>query len=414
MKQKYLASVAVALAAALLGGCSLFETKPQGGGSSATTAQTSAPSYSGMSGYGFAALTTDDERQLYAYIDNAAKSYEPYEFTTPMNEAYLRLSDIIDFYKNDHPEVFWLSDGSPYSFHIDNGNVTVTPSVKQTGDALRTMQQTFNARVDEIVAAAPQNASAYELELYVNDWLVDNCRYDDEAVEYHNQNNVPMGNEQNAYGALVEGRAVCEGYARAFQLLCARLGVECKVIDGFAKGFHGDGGSSAHVWNAVQLDGSWYYVDPTWNDTDENDEYYSARCYYVNLTTGLLCLDHDISPTYDNFSQGDIHYNDFVPACDNTYYYYFNQSATLIDDLDSDRPAQAIADAAASGKAYCDFIIADSLDFESTNDLISSEYGSRWLNEANEINGWYPSVSTSGTMNIVPDRRLITIDLSYE
>ena len=133
-----------------------------------------------------------------------------------------------------------------------------------------------------------------------------------------------------------------------------------------------------------------------------------------HLHAEVLCLDHDISPTYDNFSQGDIHYNDFVPACDNTYYYYFNQSATLIDDLDSDRPAQAIADAAASGKAYCDFIIADSLDFDSTNDLISSEYGSRWLNEANEINGWYPSVSTSGTMNIVPDRRLITIDLSYE
>ena len=38
---------------------------------------------------------------------------------------------------------------------------------------------------------------------------------------------------------------VCEGYARAFKVLCDNAGVECAIISGISGG--------AHMWNAVKL-----------------------------------------------------------------------------------------------------------------------------------------------------------------
>ena len=62
-----------------------------------------------------------------------------------------------------------------------------------------------------------------------------------------------------AYGALVEGEAVCQGYAAAFQLLMAHLGIPSVQTFGVAEGVD-------HVWNQVLVDGTWLSVDVTFND----------------------------------------------------------------------------------------------------------------------------------------------------
>lgn len=69
--------------------------------------------------------------------------------------------------------------------------------------------------------------------------------------------------EYCAYGALVEGKAVCQGYALAFKFLCDKENIPCLAIGGRA-------GGSSHMWNAVQMeDGAWYAVDTTWDDQGE-------------------------------------------------------------------------------------------------------------------------------------------------
>ena len=88
----------------------------------------------------------------------------------------------------------------------------------------------FKKALKKALDSAPKNATDYELELYANNYLVDNCVYDEEAVKSEEI----IGHENDAYGALVEKKAVCEGYSRAFQLLCNRLGVECINISGTA------------------------------------------------------------------------------------------------------------------------------------------------------------------------------------
>ena len=70
-----------------------------------------------------------------------------------------------------------------------------------------------------------------------------------------------------AYGLLVDGDAVvCEGYAKAFKVLCDAVGLPCMLIAGESVQSGQFTGISNHMWNAVCLDGKWYSVDLTWND----------------------------------------------------------------------------------------------------------------------------------------------------
>ena len=75
-------------------------------------------------------------------------------------------------------------------------------------------------------------------------------------------NNTTYGGTNNrmftAGGALVDGYAVCDGYAMAFDLLCYLSGIECVRVTGYA--------GESHAWNKVRVNGSWYNIDVTWDD----------------------------------------------------------------------------------------------------------------------------------------------------
>ena len=71
-------------------------------------------------------------------------------------------------------------------------------------------------------------------------------------------------------GALVVPGVVCEGYAKAFKLICDRLGIPCVCVFGN----YDIENKTAHLWNYVQMeDGQWYGMDVTWDDYDGNYGY---------------------------------------------------------------------------------------------------------------------------------------------
>ena len=90
----------------------------------------------------------------------------------------------------------------------------------------------------------------YQKEVAIHDYLTANTIYGDASVVNES--------EHTAYGALICHKAVCEGYAKAFQLMCVSCGIECKYVVG-NNGFN-------HGWNMVLLDNEWYAVDVTWDD----------------------------------------------------------------------------------------------------------------------------------------------------
>ncbi len=107
-------------------------------------------------------------------------------------------------------------------------------------------------------------------------WLEENTSYDTEAYEDSVAGNYEKTGQDyeyagNAWGMLVKRRGMCQGYSDAFLLLCRMAGVEAVAVTGYI------GQSIPHVWNAVRLEGSWYYVDATNNYRNTGQE----PCLYL-------------------------------------------------------------------------------------------------------------------------------------
>ena len=99
-----------------------------------------------------------------------------------------------------------------------------------------------------------ENKSTVEKLKIVHDYIIDNTKYDVNAG-----NNV-----YNAYGALINGACVCEGYARAYKYILDSLDIPCIIACGIGR--NSVGTTESHAWNYVKINDSWYAVDTTWDD----------------------------------------------------------------------------------------------------------------------------------------------------
>lgn len=63
--------------------------------------------------------------------------------------------------------------------------------------------------------------------------------------------------------------------------MCNKLGIECVSIAGMT-------GDVGHEWNCAKIDGNWYQVDVTWNDSQDDFSNY----YYFNLTDEQMYSSH--------------------------------------------------------------------------------------------------------------------------
>ncbi|AGJ91037.1 MAG6410 family transglutaminase-related lipoprotein [Mycoplasma putrefaciens] len=102
-------------------------------------------------------------------------------------------------------------------------------------------------------------------------WITKNVKYDYDKEK--------LFKNQSAHSALVERSTVCTGYAKGFQMICDELGIPCKVKEGSSS--REANSEVKHAWNAVELDGEWYYVDPT-SDRVENGQGETKFEFFLN------------------------------------------------------------------------------------------------------------------------------------
>ena len=137
-----------------------------------------------------------------------------------------------------------------------------------------------------------EDMTVYNKELAIHDYIIEHCEYSTGREDDKN--------EFRAYGALVDGKAVCNGYAEAMSLLLSCAEVENRYVIGTAiQPFSvdrntedkGDGGHPEnHAWNQVCINQKWFNVDATWDDPDIGMPVVSHR--YFNITDEILREDH--------------------------------------------------------------------------------------------------------------------------
>ncbi len=165
----------------------------------------------------------------------------------------------------DHPEFgelpeYWYPYVDP---DIDDmtiwDNSAIVAAVKAGSDAEldaqgKKLYKNLNKIINSIIS---DDMSELEKEQAVYKWLCENCEYD---YRHYEIPNAAPRESYEPYGAIVNGSAVCLGYATAFQLFMDVLDIECLTVVGAAFSSRED-----HAWNMVKIDGKWYCVDATWD-----------------------------------------------------------------------------------------------------------------------------------------------------
>lgn len=137
---------------------------------------------------------------------------------------------------------------------------------------------------DEVVR---DGMTEFERETALHDWLMAHGTYDE--LSRDNLAHIGRPDNGNPYGMLVGGYGICLGFATTFQLLMDLAEVECITVVGAAFASTGD-----HAWNMVKLDGEWYCVDVTWNNSYQDGGYSpNASHQYFNVTSDWMrATDH--------------------------------------------------------------------------------------------------------------------------
>lgn len=182
---------------------------------------------------------------------------------------------------------------NPHNFYVDIRNTKFSTREEGVESTIilqpayfeelcnETARQKLEIAANEIIQTIPAGVSEWEKAKFLHDAVIRRVTYEEGKYD------------QTAYGALVEGKAVCMGYAMAYEYLMEKAGgIECDTVLGY-----GDSISAGmkdamiplpgHAWNLIHLEeggvSASYYVDTTWDDIGRTDtqgqDYISYRWF---------------------------------------------------------------------------------------------------------------------------------------
>lgn len=166
----------------------------------------------------------------YMQMFPAILSMELESLTKYHNGYYLRFKDLI-IYPIDAEHVYTIQTGD--TSYLDD---TELAAYKKLLAIYESLQLDTLSDIDKIVA--------------VHDYLVLNTVYDEASAAV-----MDGGAAHYVEGTLLNGMAVCSGYASTFHLFMMLADIPCEYVT-----------SETHAWNLVQLEDEWYHIDVTWDD----------------------------------------------------------------------------------------------------------------------------------------------------
>lgn len=169
----------------------------------------------------------------------------------------------------ENPDIFYLDvtkmyiniekitkiTGTRYNVFIDNGN---EPTYLASGFYSKEDIKIYENQIEQVKEQVLSNIADknnYEKIKTIHNYLIDTIEYEDTITQNH---------IYDIYGALINKKCVCEGYAKTFQYLMNEIGIENTIVIG--TGTNSRNQTESHAWNYVKLDGEWYAVDVTWDD----------------------------------------------------------------------------------------------------------------------------------------------------
>lgn len=181
--------------------------------------------------------------------DNVYSTVELTAFTKADNiqkDVMPMLSRII----RDVPELYIIASSVP---RIVNNKYVVRLYASYTPEKYCEELKELDKIYETISQSITASTSTYEKLKILHDGFI-------EWGDYGAINSASSGNIK---GALIDKKAVCEGFSRAYLYLCQRAGLKCMFVAGQLLTKPETDTWGNHAWNFVEIDGQWYLVDTT-------------------------------------------------------------------------------------------------------------------------------------------------------
>ena len=197
-------------------------------------------------------LKEEWEQGLVELVENSGAVLDVSALGIPADQ----ISDVVMLFLNRHPEYYWLCFES---CDVENGFAVTLyevqiPSMGKDGNYIYGSDaDNLEHAIDEALAVIKPGMTDLDKALALHDYLVLHIAY-----AYKDYINGSLGgNVYNIYGALQEGKAVCQGYAYAYYILLNNVNIENRMVVS---------NNMNHAWNMLKIGGKWYHVDVTWDD----------------------------------------------------------------------------------------------------------------------------------------------------
>lgn len=235
------------------------------------------------------------------------------------DELFNDISKVFSYVLADHPEIWYVKPN--YGIKISNylGINVVMVNMEYNVSNINDMKAEVNEISDKINniinKVIKTNMTDYDKALFIHDYLAENIVY----YKYTDVKDIPS-DKHNAYSALINNSAVCDGFTKAYQLILNELNIQNIFIEGTT-------GDVAHAWNLVKLDSEYYHIDLTSNTTLMGNQKDNLPVHvYFNIT------DNDILETHT------IEKRELLPSAVATKYNYYKieeKEITYKDNFDN-------------------------------------------------------------------------------
>lgn len=214
------------------------------------------------------------EKELY---DSVLNDIGNLRTRVPLEVDSTVLKKVLDIIRCEQLAYFHIRDRQIKVNEVTQG-FDIVYEYRFTPDEISSMNIASERAAREIMSGVTSDMDDYDKLKYFHDYLVLNCTNDTENPY-----------SDTIYGALVQKKALCEGYAKAFSYLCNLAEIENVIVTGQA--------NAPHMWNMVKLGGNWYHVDVTWDNPDDmlHADYPDVILYqYFMVTDSVIKNNHTI------------------------------------------------------------------------------------------------------------------------
>ncbi len=215
----------------------------------------------------------DNEKKIYDKLLEGWLNYKDCVTVKGVN-INVDFDKILKSLFSDNPELFYINPNA-VSINMSPGILAVSVKFLYT----QAQSEHFKSEIANVISNVQSLlVSGVDKEKTVHDYIAENVKYSKDL------------NETAAHtikGALVDGYAVCDGFSKAFKLLCDAAGIPCILISGTATNSNGE--TERHAWNIVRKNKKNYHVDVTWNSTLSG---LSGFPLYYNVHDGYISRNH--------------------------------------------------------------------------------------------------------------------------